>query len=455
MPSTQSIATKSPTRLNSWLDSLGLGRPELRAYALYDWAKSAFETTVMAAILPIYFHDFAAATLPENLRTAYWGYTSGIALLIVAILSPLLGAIADAFGTLKRMLFAFMLVGVIATALLVFVGHGDWRLAGWLYLIGTLGYAGSNVFYDALLPIIATPDEMDRASTAGYALGYVGGGLLLAVNLAWLTFPDTFGFSDKGQAIRASFLSVSVWWIIFAVPLWRRISERPNNRHASEVGSVLGVGFRRLLATGKQLRRYRQVLLFLIGYWFYTDGIGTIIKMATIYGREIGIGQTHLIGALLLVQFLGIPATFAFGYLAKRTSAKLGIMISLAVYTGICVLGYFMTSAMHFWALAVLVALVQGGAQALSRSLYASMVPLSKVSEFFAFISVSARFAGILGPLLFGLFAQFFGGSRLSILFLITFFVIGMIMLMLVDVEEGQRNAAEAEADIQAQHRHA
>lgn len=440
----------SPSRIARWLTTIGLGRPELRAYALYDWAKSAFETTIMAAVLPIYFHDVAASTLPEHLRTAYWGYTSGIALLFVALLSPLLGAIADAYGTLKRFLVTFMAIGIIATSLLVFVGPGDWQLAAWLYLIATLGYVGSNVFYDALLPLVAKPHELDRASTAGYALGYVGGGLLLALNLAWITSPTTFGFADKGVAVRASFLSVGVWWIAFAIPLWRKIAEPPMTRQANEVGSALRVGMRRLIDTGRQLRRYRQVMLFLIGYWFFSDGIGTIIKMATIYGREVGIGTTDLIGSLLLVQFLGIPATFAFGWLAEKISAKRAIIVSLFVYTGICVLGYYMTSAWHFWALAALVALVQGGAQALSRSLYATIVPLSKVSEFFAFISVSARFAGILGPLLFGLVAQFAGGSRVSILFLIVFFVIGIVCLSFLDVDEAKRVAIDAERELQA-----
>lgn len=412
---------------------------------MYDWAKSAFETTIMAAVLPIYFHDVAAAPLPEHLRTAYWGYASGVALLIVAILSPLLGAIADAFGTLKRFLVAFMLVGAVASALLVNVGHGDWQLAVWLYLIGTLGYAGSNVFYDALLPIVAKPEEVHRASTAAYALGYIGGGILLALNLAWLQMPQTFGFADKGEAVRAAFLSVGVWWITFAIPLWRKIAEPARKLREDEVGSALRVGVRRLVETARQLRQFKQVGIFLVGYWFYTDGIGTIIKMATIYGREIGIGQTHLIGALLLVQVLGVPATFAFGYLAQRTSAKTGVMISLAVYTVICVLGYFMTDPWHFWLLAVLVALVQGGAQGLSRSLYATIVPMSRVSEFFAFISVSARFAGIVGPLLFGVVAQLTGGSRLSILFLVTFFVIGMVMLGKLDVDAGRRAALEAD----------
>jgi UMF1 family MFS transporter len=416
---------------------------------MYDWAKSAFETTIMAAVLPIYYADVAGKGLPENLRTAYWGYTTGLGLLIISILSPLLGAIADTSGTQKRMLLQFSVAAAIASGLLWYVGEGDWMLASLLYIVANIGYAGANVFYDALLPYIATPDEIDRTSTAGYALGYVGGGILLAVNLAWITKPDLFGFADKGVAVRASFLSVAVWWLVFMWPTQRYVREPAPTREAREAGSAVAVAWRRIIDTFRQVRRYKQVCIFLVSFWFYTDGIGTIIKMATIFGREIGIGTTHLIGALILVQFLGIPATFAFGAIAERIGAKASIVASLFVYAGICVLGYFMSEAWHFWALAVLVALVQGGSQALSRSLYATLVPLSKASEFFSFISVSARFAGILGPILFGLVAQFSGGSRLSILFLISFFVVGIVLLLKVDVPEGQRVAAEAEAELQ------
>lgn len=417
---------------------------------MYDWAKSAFETTIMAAILPIYFHKVAAEPLPEAMRTAYWGYTSAAALALVAFISPLLGAIADTIGATKRLLATFMVMGAATSAALVFVGQGEWQLAIGLYLVASIGYACSNVFYDALLPAVAREDELDRVSTGGYALGYAGGGLLLLINLLWVQKPEWFGLADAGVGTRLSFVSVGIWWLVFALPLFKHVKEPPTFRSAGEVGSALRISCMRLLTTFREVKRYKQVVIFLLGYWFYTDGIGTIIKMATIYGAEIGIGTPHLIGAMILVQFLGVPATFAFGSLADRMGARAGVQLSLAVYTGICILGYFMTQAWHFWALAVLVALVQGGSQALSRSLYATLVPPSKTSEFFAFISVSARFAGILGPLMFGIVAQFAGGSRLSILFLIAFFVIGMVMLQLVNFSEGRRVALAAEAEIQA-----
>ncbi len=435
------------TRWSRWLDSLGLHRRELRAWAMYDWANSAFATTIMAAILPIYFHDVAAATLPENLRTAYWGYTSGFGLAVTALFSPLLGAMADLSAAKKKFLALFMIIGVLATAGLFFVHQGDWQLAALLFVFGNLGFAGGNVYYDALLPFIANDEEMDRVSTAGFAMGYVGGGLLLALNLAWVLKPELFGFADKGVAVRATFVSVAAWWLCFSYPILKHVRE-PQSSVARPPGNLWALGFKRSVATFREVRRYKQVMIFLVSYWFYTDGVGTIIKMATIYGREIGIGSTHLIGALLLVQFLGIPATFAFGSFARRVGARTAIQASLVVYTGICVLGYFMTEAWQFWVLAALVALVQGGCQALSRSLYATIVPKSQASEFFSFVSVSARFAGILGPLAFGIVAQLGGGSRLSILFLISFFAIGIVLLAMVDVEEGRRVAAAADAGV-------
>lgn len=433
----------------SILNRLGLDRPELRAWAMYDWANSSFATTIMAAMLPIYFSNVAAGDLPPNIRTAYWGYISGIALALMAVFAPIMGAIADVTGGQKKFLAFFTIVGSLASMGLWFVHRGDWVLASTLFLVGNIGFAGALVFYDSMLPSIARPDEIDRVSAAGFAIGYVGGGVLLALNLAWTLKPELFGFPDKGVAARASFVSVGIWWLIFSIPIWRKVPGLPASRTASEIGHPILIGFKRLTTTAREVSRYKQVVIYLIGFWFYTDGIGTIIKMATMFGAEIGIGETHLIGALLLVQFLGIPATFAFGAFAERLGAKPALMVTLGVYSGICVLGYFMTTAWHFWVLAGLVALVQGGSQALSRSLYAVIVPKSKAAEFFSFNSVFGKFAGILGPFLFGIVAETTGSSRLSILFLVSFFAIGMACLALLDVEEGRRAADEGEGLIQ------
>jgi UMF1 family MFS transporter len=432
------------------LKTLGLHRKELRAWAMYDWANSSFATVMMASILPIYYHDVAASNLAEHERTAYWGYTTGFALMIIALASPALGAIADSMGARKKFLKWFVGFGVIGSGCMYFIGQGDWLLASLLFIIGNIGFAGGNIFYDALLPSVAKKDEVDRVSTAGFAMGYVGGGILLAINLAWILKPDFFGIPDKGVAVRLSLFSVAVWWLLFSIPLFKHVREPERIQLTTDLGNVFQVALGRLVGTFKQIRRFKHIMFFLVGFWFYSDGVGTIIKMATIYGREIGIESNHLIGALLLVQFVGIPATFAFGAIANRIGTKPAMIITLLIYTFICILGYFMNTAWHFWALSILVALVQGGCQALSRSLYASIIPASKATEFFSFFSVSLKFAGIFGPILFGIISQLTGGSRLSILFLITFFAIGIVMLLKLDLNEARRFAEEYDGEIRA-----
>ncbi len=433
-----------------WLRALGLDRRELRSWALYDWANSAFVTTVIAAVLPIYYSSVAAGDLPRNVATAYWGYTAATALLLIAVASPMLGAMADYLGAKKRFLATFAGLGVLATACLYFVGRGDWPLATALFILGNVGFAGSIVFADSLLPHIAAEDEVDRVSTAGYAVGYIGGGLLLALNLLMIQRPDLFGLGDAATASRWAFITVAVWWAVFSIPLFRNVPEPPRRLRAEErLGArPLRASFRRLRETFREIRQYRDLFKFLIAFWFYNDGIGTIIKMATIYGTEIGIGQSSLIGALLLVQFVGIPFTFAFGTLAGRIGTRNGLYLALGIYALISVFGYFLSSAWHFWVLALAVGMVQGGAQALSRSLYATMVPRAKSSEFFGFFSVFAKFAGIAGPLLFGLVGQLTGTSRLGILALVVFFLGGMVMLSLVDIEEGRRVARREDATL-------
>lgn len=322
-----------------------------------------------------------------------------------------------------------------------------WLYVSLVFIGANVGFAAANVFYDSLLPHIARPSELNRVSTAGFALGYVGGGLLLALHLVGIAQPGWFGLPDALAATRLAFLSVALWWALFSIPLFRGV---PEPLRGADPGEPLGTnplreGFGRLRETFRELRRYRQAFLFLVAFWLYSDGIGTIIKMATIYGREVGIGATDLIGALLLVQFVGIPCTFAFGALADRLGTKGGLYVALGVYTAISGLGFFMTEAWHFWVLAGAVGTVQGGAQALSRSLYASLIPRSRSSEFFAFYGVSGKFAGIVGPALFGAISQLTGGSRLSILSLILFFGAGWLLVSRVDLEEGRR-AAQREA---------
>lgn len=427
------------------LNRLGLNRPELRAWAMYDWANSAFQTTVIAGVFPIYFKQVAAAGMPENLQDSRYLWATTIAIVIMAILAPILGAIADAKPIKKTFLAVFVTVGVAATCGMWWIREGDWLLALGLFALGNITVAGSIVFYESLLPFIAGPEELDKVSTAGYAIGYIGGGVLLAINILMIQQPAWFGLADAGVASRLSFVTVGVWWFLFSIPLFRRVKEpvitRPGT--AVTVGGTIVEAFRKLGHTFRDLKRYRQAMLMLLAFFLYNDGVQTIIRVAVLYGDGIGIDTGSLITALLLVQFIGVPCSFLFGALAGRIGAKRGIFIGLTMYLGITVLAYFMTTAAHFYALAVCVGLVQGGTQALSRSLFASMIPKSKSSEFFAFFSVFERYAGILGPAIFAIIAGD-GSSRLAILSLIVFFVAGMVLLAKVDVAEGQRVAQEA-----------
>jgi UMF1 family MFS transporter len=415
------------------------------AWVMYDWANSAFVTTITAAVLPVYYASVAATSLPANLRTAYWGYTSTIALLLVALAGPVLGAMADFSGAKKKFLTRFAVLGMIGAALLFFVKEGDWLMASFFFILGSVGFSGANVFYDSLLPHVAEEDERDQLSSRGYAFGYLGGGILLAVNLVMImTAPDS---ETTALMSRISFLMVAVWWFVFTIPLWKFVQE-PVRRilKGEENFNPVQASFSRLAYTFGQVKKYKELFKFIIAFWLYNNGIGTIIVMATIYGTELQFSSTTTIGTLLMVQFVGIPFAFLFGWLGKKIGTKKSIIISLVVYSAIAIGGYFMTQEIHFWILGFGVATVQGGSQALSRSLFSRMLPKSQSAEFYSFFSVSEKVAGSFGPFLFGVVSTVMGGSRLSIVSLIVFFIIGGYLLTRVDEEEGMRVAREEEA---------
>ena len=429
------------------------------------------------------------------MATARFAAATTIALAVVAVLAPFLGALADYAAARKKLLAAFLGLGVLATACMVFIQRGDWGLACVLFIVGNIGASGSFIFYDSLLPHIASDAEMDRVSTAGYALGYLGGGLLLALNLAWIQQPGFFGIADAAAAARLSFLSVAVWWLGFSLPLFRYVAEPPRRLEADERRDMplLRAVLAQLSETVGELRAYKQAVLLLVAFLLYNDGIGTIIRMATLYGTQVGIDQGGLIGALLLTQFIGVPAAFLFGAvaskvgakpailgslvlytvisvlgfrmktagdfmvlaglvgplfgsLAEQIGAKRAILFSLLVYIAISIIGYFMTTAWHFYCLAILVGMVQGGSQALSRSLFASLIPRYQSSEFFAFFAICEKFAGIFGPAIFAGMIMTTGSSRTAVLAVLLFFIAGGLLLALVDVPEGQRMARAAEA---------
>lgn len=409
-------------------------KKEVLSWCLYDWAYSSFATIVISAVLPVYYSQVAAGDLPGNAATVYWGYTTVLALIVSVLLAPVMGAVADFSGIKKRLLLIFAAIGIFSTALLYYVTSGDWLLASLLFIFGNIGFSMSEVFYNSILPSVAGPEEIDRVSVKGYALGYLGGGILLALDIGLIEI-----MSDKTLATRISFITVSIWWALFTIPFILHVREPAVTDRKRMDGNVLTAGFKRLSLTFSELRKYRELFLFLAAFWIYNDGIGTIIKMATIYGAEIGISQSALIGALLMTQFVGIPFSFAFGKLARLIGAKNSIMLGLFVYTVISVGSYFMETALHFFILAFLVGTVQGGTQALSRSLYGSMLPKEKTAEFFGFYGMSSKFAGIVGPLVFAVVSQLAGTSRLSIFSLIIFFIGGALILHRVDVEKGVR----------------
>ena len=442
----------------SLLDRLGLHRRELRAWAMYDWAMSAVQVGIVTAIFPIYYVKVAGAALPGSAATQALANANVVALAVVAVLSPMLGAAADYAAAKKRFLAGFMVLGLAAIGGMFLVHTGDLGLASVLFILAMVGATGSFVFYEALLPHIASPEEVDRVSTAGYALGYVGGGVLLAFNLAWIQKPAWFGLpagaglSEAAATlpVRLAFVSIAAWWALFSIPLFRRVPEPPRRLEPDERRgeSPVRMALVRLGETFRELRGFRQAFVFLLAFLIYNDGIQTIIKMATAYGTELGIGQGALITAILLVQFVGIPFSFLFGSLAGKIGAKPAVFLGLAAYTVISLLGYFMRTATHFFVLAGLVGMVQGGTQALSRSLFASMTPPHKSGEFFGFFSVFEKFAGIFGPLFFAVAIALTGSSRAAILSIIAFFVVGGALLAQVDVREGQRAAREAEAEV-------
>jgi UMF1 family MFS transporter len=445
---------EAPTRM-TLLNRLGLHRPELRAWAMYDWAASSVQTTIMVAVFPIYFIRVAGANVPSEVANQHLATANAISVAIVALLSPVLGAIADYSGRKKQMLAVFLIIGVIATGFMFVIGSGDLRLAEILYILSMSSVAATYVFYESLLPHIANEGEMDRVSTAGYAIGYLGGGVLLALNLAWIQKPQWFGLpSGEGLApdeatlpVRLAFLSVAIWWLVFSIPLFRGVREPPRLLELDETprGSVVRHAFVRLGETFHELRGYRHAFLMLIAFLFYNDGISTIQKMAAAYATELNIPQDAVITAILIVQFLGIPFSFLFGTIAGRIGAKRVIFAGLLIYTGISILGYHMSTATHFYILAALVGMVQGGTQALSRSLFANMIPRHKSGEFFGFFSVFNKFAGIFGPLLFASVIGTTGSSRQAILSVIAFFALGGILLSFVNVRVGEQAAREAE----------
>ena len=413
-------------------------------WALYDWANSAFTTTVMAGFFPVFFKKYWSAGADATISTARLALANSIAGVVVALMAPVLGAIADRGSAKKKFLMFFAFMGVVMTSSLYMVSKGDWQMAVILYVLASVGFSGGNIFYDSLIVDLASGKRLDFVSSLGLSFGYLGGGLLFAVNV-WMTLsPGTFGFADAGEAVKFSFLTVGIWWALFSIPIFLLVKEPKSSEAISGIGA-LKAGVSQFKNTFNELRHLKTVFLFLAAYWLYIDGVDTIVRMAVDYGMSIGFEADDLIVALLITQFVGAPSAIAFGHLGQKIGAKRAIFIAIGVYLFVSVWGAFMKDKSEFYILAIVIGLVQGGIQALSRSFYARIIPANKSAEYFGFYNMLGKFAAVLGPVVMGgvgLLVRSMGygsdiASRVSIMSLSLFFIIGGALFYFVDEEKG------------------
>lgn len=396
----------------------------------------------MAGFFPVFFKSYWANPDDPQQSTFYLGLANSIASIIVAALAPFLGAIADKASSKKKFLFVFAFLGVIMTGALWFVQLGMWQLAVVFYVSATVGFSGANIFYDSLLPGVASEKKVDFVSSLGFSLGYIGGGLLFAVNVFMYLKPELFGIPDGATAIRISFVSVAVWWALFSIPIFVFVKE-PYRSESKSILKAVGDGWRQIKSTLSDIRHLKVVGLFLLAYWFYIDGVDTVIKMAIDYGVSLGFDSSSLIVALLIVQFVAFPAALLYNLFAKKIGVKKALFVAIIAYGFLTILGVLMQEIWHFYALAILVGLFQGGIQALSRSYYTRLIPEKKAAEFFGFFNMLGKFATVIGPVLMGTITVVTGSNRLGILSILVLFVVGGILLTRVDEEEGKKNARE------------
>jgi UMF1 family MFS transporter len=434
-------------------------------WAMYDWANSAFATTVMAGFFPIFFKQYWSYGVDVNMSTARLGLGNAIASIVVAVMAPIFGAIADSGSMRKKFLIFFAYLGVLMTASLFLIKKGDWEWAIFLYVMGIIGFSGANIFYDSLLPSVADESEIDYVSGLGFSMGYLGGGLLFLGNVLMTLMPEKFGLPDAGMAIRYAFVSVGFWWGFFTIFTILWVPEAQARPVSSNSVNVVVNGLKQFIGTFKKIRRLKTVFLFLIAYWFYIDGVDTIIRMAVDYGMSIGFDSNDLIIALLITQFVGFPCALIFGKLGQMWSARKSIYIAIGIYMIVTLWGAMMTHKQEFYVLAVIIGMVQGGIQALSRSYYSRLIPKSRIAEFYGFYNMLGKFAAILGPILIGFVGliarhflmphsptpeQFVHVSRLAsrwgIASVILLFLIGGILLFFVDEEKGKMEAAHFES---------
>lgn len=402
-----------------------------RSWALYDWANSAYTIVIVTAILPLYFKSSATeAGIAASTSTAYWGYANSLATLIVSILAPILGTIADFKGFKKRFFVFFTALGVVFTFLLAVVPSDQWLLLLGFFVLTSVGFAGANIFYDAFLVDVTTNERMNRISANGFAMGYIGSTIPFVISIAIIVMSQQ-GIIPLSVTVASqiAFVITALWWGLFTIPMLKNVEQ---NYFVERVPNPVSTSFKKLFVTLKNIKAYRPLFLFLLAYFFYIDGVHTVIKMSTAYGSDLGIGSTTLLIVLFATQVVAAPFTALFGKLGTKYSEKKMIMVGIIIYVFICCYAYFLDSALDFWILAMLVGTAQGGIQALSRSYFAKLVPKESSNEFFGFYSIFGKFAAVAGPVLLGVTAQVTGSTNAGVFSLVVLFIIGGIILLRV-----------------------
>lgn len=413
-----------------------LKRKKVISWAFYDWANSAFATTVMAGFFPLFFKSYWAADLSSIESTAAIGTVNSIAGFVIMILAPILGAYSDLGKLKKKFLAFFVLIGVLSTGYLYFIPQGDWFLAAGLYTLAVIGFSGGNIFYDSLIVSVSREDQRNKVSSLGYSLGYLGGGLLFLINVLMYLNPTWFGLSSEVEAILWSFVSVAIWWAIFSLPLFKNVEEKGNEDSSINIFRTIIKAFSAVVQTVKEIKNHKRVALFLLAYWFYMDGIDTIVRMAIAYGSDIGLDASSMIKALIMTQFIGFPATLVFGMYADKLGFKKILTIGVCIYILVCFYATYMTTAFEFYVIAGTVGLVQGGVQAISRSFFSNLIPKGKEAQFFGFYNLVGKSAVIVGPALVSWIALISGNPRYGILSLLLLFIPGLILLWMVPNKE-------------------
>ena len=417
-------------------------RKKVISWAFYDWANSAYSTTVMAGFFPLFFEKFWSNPDDVIQSTYQLGIANSASSIVIALFAPILGAIADRGSVKKKLLIIFAFLGSIMTGALWFVQQGQWELAVFFYVIATIGFMAGNIFYDSLLPSVANRDEIDYVSSLGYSLGYLGGGLLFMANVLMYLHPEWFGIPNSTIAIRLSFLSVAIWWGIFSLPVILFLPE-PNKKDKVSLGKAIVGGFKQLKETYNKIREMKVIGTFLLAFWLYEDGVATIVRMAGKIASSLGFEAGDIIIAILMVQFIGFPASLLYNWFGGKIGVKNAVLVAIVGYGLITLLGYMMTDITHFYLLAALIGLFQGGIQSLSRSLFTRLVPKNKEAEFFGFYNMLGKFAAVLGPILVGWITLFTGNARTGILSIVVLFVLGGLLLIRVDFEAGEKIAKE------------